>query len=757
MATLALACAAAATAAAAADNAVDIGLGRYYTRPRPGTDPADATPPPATLRTREIATRAAPTNQWYSAVMFGQEPTPIYAQPMTYRLSRAGVELGLPDRQVIATPGLRREIRYAHVAAITVSPLGFTPVAARLAGYSDWLARLQLDGASGQSLQVAVLHGSPFSYFSCTSGDVRFQLHGSAEILADPGRGDPRVVAVAVDGHAYALFAPSGSSWHVEGANELVLHLGARARYFSVAGLPDRSTRALPDFLAHAYAFPVSTRVDWSYDEHRSRVRSRFRIDTIAMEGSQAHTFLGLYPHHVSGAAAAVVPLFQYDSVRGPIRLIEGNEFTLERDFHGVLPAWPALSAAADRSAVDSLLAGDVARTEERLRSEGAGPYWTGKWLAAGAQLLEVAAAERQSAAVAATTRALEVKMQRWFSGSGPGYFLRNDAVGTLVGVPEEYRSISNMNDHHFQYGYWLMAATHLALHDPDWASESHWGGMVGRLIADIATDERERSDYPFLRNFDSYEGHSWASGTGALDDGNNQESSSEAVNAWAALVLWGEITGNRRLRDLGIYLYTSEIAALEQYWFDLPHQVLSADLERPFASLVFGGKYVYGTWWTEEPRQILGINLLPFTPASTYLAADPSFVRRALEALPAAVRAYAAHPPGDGTPADVWQDELASYRALVDPAAALASFDVHGSVEAGDTRARTLYWLLSLREMGSPDFSVSADTPLYAVFRAPSGARTYLAYNAHATALHVTFSSGATLDVAPHSLGRGR
>ena len=55
------------------------------------------------------------------------------------------------------------------------------------------------------------------------------------------------------------------------------------------------------------------------------------------------------------------------------------------------------------------------------------------------------------------------------------------------------------------------------------------------------------------------------------------------------------------------------------------------------------------------------------------------------------------------------------------------------------------------------PAARVTADTPLYAVFRDAAGARTYLAYNARATALNVTFSTGQVLAVAPHSLAQAR
>jgi hypothetical protein len=228
-------------------------------------------------------------------------------------------------------------------------------------------------------------------------------------------------------------------------------------------------------------------------------------------------------------------------------------------------------------------------------------------------------------------------------------------------------------------------------------------------------------------------------------------------VNAWAGLMLWGEATGDEKLRDLGVFLYTSEIASINQYWFDLDKQVLAPEYGKPFASMVFGGKYAYNTWWTQEPRQIFGINLLPITPASTYLGADPKYIRSLVEALPAEVKAYRARGETDGTPADIWQDVVASYAALGDPEAGFALWNRKGGVEAGETRSHTAYWLASLKEMGTPDFSVTADTPLYAVFKDKGGARTYLAYNARSSPIKVTFSTGKSVDVPARSLVRTR
>jgi len=71
------------------------------------------------------------------------------------------------------------------------------------------------------------------------------------------------------------------------------------------------------------------------------------------------------------------------------------------------------------------------------------------------------------------------------------------------------------------------------------------------------------------LRFFDVYEGHGWANGSQLFGAGNNQESSSESMNFSSGLILWGAATHNQEIRDLGIYLYTTELQAIEQYWFD--------------------------------------------------------------------------------------------------------------------------------------------------------------------------------------------
>ncbi len=738
--------------------AVSLGLGTYYTKPQSGMLGSAPVPPLAEYRIGEAATRAAPTNQWYSSVIFNQWSRPLYAHPMTYRSTEAGFEVGMPDRRLVTLKIGPREVQYAHAAALVISPVAFKPKDSRLSDYSDWLAQIRMAAGPSEALTATVLHGSPFSYYDCSVGDVRIHVIGSATLIADPRAGgtDARIVAFTVSGHSYAIFGSTGATWDLSQPNEPVLRLPAGHGYFSVAGLPDGKAATIRDFARYAYAFPVRSRAEWNYDAAKSLVRTTYTVDTVAKEGDQQATLMGLYVHQWDALKSATPALYSYDSIRGPIRIVSGNSFAVERTYHGILPEWAGLEDPAHRSAVEGLITGDVAKAGGMYnKNYGNGTYWVGIGLGAASQLMSVAEAEGRTSQRDKMLSDIKSRLESWFDGKHATYFVEYARDGTFVGYPEEFASITHMNDHHFHYGYFVNAAAQVALRDPQWATEAKWGGMAGKVIADIATDQRGRADFPYLRNFDSYEGHSWASGDAASDEGNNQESSSEAINAWAGLILYGEATGNARLRDLGIYLYTTEVASVQTYWFDIHHEVLGSDFAKPFASMIFGGKYAYNTWWTVEPHQIFGINMLPFTGASLYLAASPEYVRDVMAALPAAERDYAENGVKDGTPKDVWQDVLASYLALQDADAGFARWNKNGAINNGETRAHTLYWLLSLKEMGSPDMTVTADTALYSVFRRANGERTYLAYNAHDGPMHVTFSSGVVLEVPPHSVAR--
>jgi len=758
-----------ATPLSAGAQGVKLGAATYFLAPKG----SDAGMPGAPHRTEAMLARAVPTNQWYSTLAFNAEPEVIYAQPLTYRATRAGFEMALPGKVVAATDRRDVEISYPHRDPLQISPVAFAPGQAKLGGAGDWSAQVSM-AQGADDFRVTMAHGSPFAYFHLSRGDVRLRLPAPAERLGGDGA-DPRVLALRLNdktgktgntGKTYALFGPTGVRWEQLSATEWIGHLPAAGRYLSAAALPDEQPATLALFTAHAYAFIEDTRVEWNVDHATSQVEATFKAITRTMEGPPATPLLGLYPHQwhpqansSASVQATLVPAFE--SVRGRIKLLAAAEFKTRVAYTGFVPFWPGITAVTTSPKLDLL--GDVMKVDLRnarrmMLEEGKGPYWQGKGLQRIVALLNVAEQQGDLSARDELLKKLQGRVEEWFGGrSAKSYFTYDKAVGAVGAYPNEFFFAEQLNDHHFTYGYWIRAIAEIALRDPAWAAKSQWGGMVDLLVADIATAERGRADFSFLRNFDPYEGHSWASGIGLGPDGNNQESSSEAVNAWAALILWGEVTGDAALRDLGMYLYTAEIQGIQNYVFDLHHSVFAPEYQNVEVAQVFGGAYKHNTWWTDEPRQIKGINLLPITTASLYLGRDPAYVARNLDALKTEMETYAARGvrPSNPPPADIWQDIFAQYRALADPAAALKAWDRWGSFELGDTRTHALHWMLTLEALGPPDLDVLADTALYSVFRRADGARTYLAFNAGKAPITVKFSDGKSLSVAPHTLGR--
>jgi len=744
-----------------------VGEGAVWLSPKPNES---ARPKPAQFRSGDMLKRAVTTNTWYSSLVYETWSDVLHAHPLTFKATPQGMEMGVPQGRTSPISTLKNwakdasgvnAVTYNHRADFTVKPVGFQPADARLLNAGDW--NIAVDMSQGPDyLRSHLLHGSPIAVFESSNGRVSIQWGQhirSADMTVEKDtskqvhyfRSDKQLFGIYLPARAAITTSPDGIS----------IELPTDARYLSIGALPNAEPVTRQAYANAAFVRVDNTEVQWEYDERQSLVTTRYIFTTHPLDGVAAPALMGLYPHHqqalVSGTASALGTLA---SVRGPIAIVPGNQFTTELRFNGLMPYWPRLQNTASANGLKELLVGDRRRANGMFGKMGNGTYWTGKTLGALAQVMTIAEQQGEDAHATELEKILKQRMESWFSGRSLTYFAHDAGIGTLLGYPEEYFSVSALNDHHFHYGYWIMAAAHLARRDPQWASAQRWGGMVNLLIRDIATSQRKRVDFPFLRNFDVYEGHSWARGNSEFFGlGNDQESSSEAIHAWAAIAQWGEVTHQPQLKALGVYLYVTEVSSVLNYWFDMHRTVFHPDYGKPIASMVFGGGYGYSTWWTEEPRQIMGINLLPITPASTYLAKlSPEFVERYAGMADEARQNYDRSGQSDGTPKDIWQDIYASLLGLKNPPLALKTWNSRGSVEMGETRSHTHYWIHALNELGTPDTTVWADVMSHTVFKnTQTGQKTYVAYNPSDKAIEVRFSDGVRLSVEPKTINHLR
>ena len=706
----------------------------------------DRSTPEAKYRTGAMAQRAAPTNQWYSSVMFTQWSEVIHAVPLTFKATPEGMEIGQPEKKIVPTERRDVEVHYPHEADLRLFSTAFKPEAALLAGHGDW--SVNVDFANGpDAMGVTVMHGSPWAYAQVNRGSLGLALGSDA--TAAPWAGHPEVLRVTRGDQHFAAFAPPGTKWVAEGAAWRVE--GATSPlHVSVAAMPAADESTLKAYAGSAYLTVTDTRATYTIDRAQGELVTTFATQSQALYGQPAQPMMGLYPHHYHTKPELSAPVLgEMASIRGPIRMVQAPQFQTRQRLRSFVPYWPGLSDPDAKKTLAKLIDKDESRARRMMLEIGEGPYWQGKGLQRIALVMAVADQEGLPELRDDMLDKLKTRAQEWFSGeSKRTYFHYDTQLGTVVSYPEEYDAVKDMNDHHFHYGYWIRAAAEIGLRDPQWIAPQAWGAMVEELVRDIATAERGRKDFPYLRNYDPYEGHSWASGVGISPDGNNQESSSEAINAWAGLMMWGALTGNADLVDLGTYLYTSEIDSVNHYWFDIHGLTLPPEYLNEEVSMVFGGKLAHNTWWIDEPRQIHGINLLPITASSTYLGESPEFVKRSLKALEAETKIYESR-GRRAKPEDIWQDLFAKFLALADPAEGMASWDRWGSVELGDTRSQTYHFLESLLEHGRPEHTVTANTPFYQVFT-KGNARTYLVYNAGKSDLKVQFSDGKVVDAKP-------
>ncbi|MFD7115999.1 glycosyl hydrolase [Streptomyces sp. NPDC059922] len=713
---------------------VPVGSGSYSdSRPAGTSGPTTNTGTPVTPKVTEVArARPLPTNDWWSSLAFqryGDNPysTPMYGHPLTYQATAGGLEVGYPTTPAIVGEG--RQYEYAHKADLTLGLTGLNSPDTKADAWSDWtVTPYWSDGA--RTLRATIGHGLPFVYAKGSGGDARITTAAAPAVFADDGN----VLGITVAGHHYALFAPSGSDWTVSGST-VTAGLGG-ADYFSLAVLP--STDALATYKKYAYSFVTGSKVSWSTGG--GTVKATYSLTTEPQEGTETGTLQALYRHQWLNTTDALTP-YTYVSPRGTMKVRESASFTTSQASSGVLPALPR-SSAVDQARLKGYL-DEVAGAADPF-SGATDTYWTGKALGKLAQLVPMADQIGESATRDKLLGLLKGRLQEWFTAGGASEFSYDKDWKTLIGYPASYGSDTELNDHHFHYSYYVYAAAIVAQYDQGWAADSAWGGMVKTLIRDAANPSRTDTAFPFLRGFDVYAGHSWASGHQGFAAGNNQESSSESTNLSAALVLWGSATGDAGLRDLGSYLLATESEAIAQYWFDADEQVFPSSFGHDTAGMVWGSGAAYSTWWTANPEEIHGINVLPVTGGSLHLGREKAAIRRNLAEL---VRE-------NGGPAVEWRDILWEFEALADPAGAKAKWDAGNAgytPEAGESKAHTYHWIATLDALGAPDATVTGSVPSSAVF-SKGGVRTYAAHNFESTARTVTFSDGTTLDVPARS-----
>lgn len=457
-------------------------------------------------------------------------------------------------------------------------------------------------------------------------------------------------------------------------------------------------------------------------------------IRTGAAAPANQPTYFALFPHQqaaLSTPAVLVSPAMTYTSAKGyaistaeprggfgatppadsgQMKLASGRSFTLAYTLPAIPPVvFPTSRFTGNMTQLETYLMSDL--TKYSLPT-GIDTYNWGKQLARVANNYAIASQVGSSTAPQ-WLDLVRTPLSQWFTAmvggnlkpvpttvqQGGGMFWYDSTWGTTIGYPASYGSNTYLNDHHFHYGYFIRAAAVLGAADPAWTAT--YRPYVELLIRDLAAGPGDSAvvdgvttTFAPLNYFDPYSGHSNAAGAQQYANGINQESSSEAVNAWYGMMLWANLVSDNAMLARAAFLYCSETDAARRYWFQEASQVANTNpISSGTLANIFDNVYQYAGFNT-GPQYLHIINWLPFGGGAQYLAANIPYANLNYQALLTEF---------GSTNWTSYPDLIWMYRAISNVVDAQGQFNavVTGdgtsfTCDSGNTLSMTFWWIWS-------------------------------------------------------------
>ena len=591
-----------------------------------------------------------PTNSWLSGLVLQAEPKAVYPMPLSFRATDGGFEVGLPHVSSTAT-----EIDGQHVPGMMAKISGATGF--QLGRYDKVSATLSYRSGSQTQGTVTLSEGSPFVFYHATTAStLTLQQVNPADIVVQ----NTHYIRFRVAGQLYVISAARGTLSEAAGVIRLRLPTGQDAAFYALPG----DTDELQPYAANAVR-------SVSVENRSSGNQEQTTLHYHTVNGQPTAVAFLPYTHLPSDGVIA-----HYASIYGAMPVKAGISFVTSVP---AVPPQAELQLGALTTAQRKQLAALLTADSKHTAITPSDSYFAGKQLARAANLLSVAEQLHQTAQATTLKARLQqafatrLTQQYWYYDTG----LHGVAAATAGFGSEDF------NDHHFHYGYWLYAAAILAKYDDHF--KQTYQKQLNLLAADIASYQAG-SQFPVTRTYDPYAGHSWAAGLAPFADGNNQESSSEAVHAWNGVALWGAATGNRSLEQTGRWLLANEVHAAATIWRvpDTADPALQ-NYSSPVVDITFGGKRVYSTFFSDQPSAKLGIQLIPMDPSMVVLASDKQRIQSNVEASIGGSNFNV--PLGD-------YDLM--YLALNDPQHALSLASQQTNIDDGNSKTYFYAWLFA-------------------------------------------------------------
>ncbi len=268
-------------------------------------------------------------------------------------------------------------------------------------------------------------------------------------------------------------------------------------------------------------------------------------------------------------------------------------------------------------------------------------------------------------------------------------------------------------NDHHFHYGYLLYAAAVLAKKNPGYftANSNYYFNRTVDLAREIANPSRGDGYFALQRYKDWFDGNSWANGLVPYGGGKNQESSSEAANAWYGLYLFGLAmnTGGTapvasNMMNQGALMLSTEARAINKYYYaNQTNPVYPSVYTDQFKTVtnLYQGRLDASTFFGAVNYYATGIQVVPVTPVTEQLWNNVNFARQIYDYSPNGLKFT---PCFDSTNTDTtvwnWTTINVGVQATAYPQTAMNFWKFYGydlnKFDNGSSRSNVMYWILT-------------------------------------------------------------
>ncbi|CAL0318735.1 unnamed protein product [Lupinus luteus] len=643
-------------------------------------------PDPSNFFSPNLLSSPLPTNSFFQNFALKNGDQPEYIHPYLIKSSNSSLSISYPS-QFFTTAFIYQVFIADLTISASVKNKSYSRDKHVISSYNDLSVTLDFPSSN---LRFFLVRGSPFLTVNVTSSTPLSITTIHAILSFSSSDSLTKFTVKLNNGQTWLIYSSSPIKF-----SHSLSHISSEefSGVIRIAVLPESNPKFEKTLDRFSSCYPLSG---------DAILRKPFSVVYKWEKKGLGDLLLLAHPLHLQmlskkNSNVTVLDDFKYRSIDGDLVGVVGDSWLLKTEPISV--TWHSIKGVKKESysEIVSALSKDV----EGLSSAAittTSSYFYGKLVARAARLALIAEEVGFLDVIPAISKFLKESIEPWLDGTlqenGFLYDIKWKGLVTKQGSTDSGADFGFgiYNDHHFHLGYFLYGIAVLAKIDPSWGIK--YKPQAYSLMQDFMNlGEKPNKNYPLLRCFDLYKLHSWAGGLTDFADGRNQESTSEAINAYYSAALLGLAYNDTDIFATGSTLASLEIHAAKMWWHvEIGENIYEEDFtkENRIMGVLWSNKRDSGLWFAPPARKEcrVGIQLLPIVPISEVLFSNVGYVKELVKwTLPALER---------GDVEDGWKGFVYALEGIYDNESGLKKIRRLNGFDDGNSFSNLLWWIHS-------------------------------------------------------------